>query len=364
MRSAFGKPKIAFLLLFMLFSIGFSVCNVGASPDAETLYVDGFDSTYTEWAESGSSPYIDDSDDYIYESSDGDREGYFTFADTTHSGDIFNSVEIYFECYQVGSGEWFEVWIYDGSSWSDLGDITPGTSYSWKSMNITSKIDSWTKVDACQLYVVYQKTGKPDFVYVRRCYLYVDYTVVYDLNLRVMDWDLTDPMEGAVVYKDSDHMTTDENGWANWTQVGGTVEIQVRYFGYWVNGTSVTMDSNKAIELRCRLYDVKVAVLPNNQQGIIELVNATALNSTQNQIRSGITNATGQIYLTNLPNNILTFTVYAKSDYSIVIGNVTQLITNDEQMLNITADQNYGNISMPWFMAIIAGIALIRRKKR
>jgi len=148
MRSAFGKPKIAFLLLFMLFSIGFSVCNVGASPDAETLYVDGFDSTYMEWAESGSSPYIDDSNDYIYESSDGDREGYFTFADTTHSGDIFNSVEIYLECYQVGSGEWFEVWIYDGSSWSDLGDITPDTSYSWKSMNITSKIDSWTKADA------------------------------------------------------------------------------------------------------------------------------------------------------------------------------------------------------------------------
>jgi len=124
------------------------------------------------------------------------------------------------------------------------------------------------------------------------------------------------------------------------------------------------MDSDKTIDLRCKLYDVKVTVLPDNQQGIIELVNVTVLNSTQNQIKSGITDASGQTYLTNLPNNTLTFTVYAKSDYSIVIGNVTQLITNDEQALGITANQNYGNTSIPWFMTIIAGIILTKGKKR
>jgi len=167
MKSTFGNPRIVFLLSFILLFISINVYGVRASPDKETLYVNGFDSTYTEWSTSGISPYINDSDDYIYAKNGGYTEGYFTFTDTAHSSDTLNSVEICFECYQQGSGEWFEVWIYDGSGWSDMGDIIPDTSYGWKSMDISSKIDSWTKVDACQLYVVYQKAAKADYTFIK-----------------------------------------------------------------------------------------------------------------------------------------------------------------------------------------------------
>jgi len=368
MKSTFRNSRIVFLLLFIFLFINVSVYSVRASPDKETLYVNGFDLTYTDWSTSGISPYINDSDDYIYTMAwDGAEEGNFTFADTVHSGDTFNFVEIYFECYQEGSGEWFDVWIYDGSSWTDIGDITPDSSYSWKSMNVTSKIDSWTKVDSCQIYVVYRKAGKPQNIYVRRCYLDVDYTAGYNLNLRVLDWDLTDAIQGAIVYKDSDYLTSDENGWANWTQVSGTVEIQVKYFGFWVNSTSVTMDSDKTIDLQCRLYDVIVAVQETLQNAILVPANVSVFNgsSTQvNRIATGITNSSGQLFLYNLPNSTLTFTLYAGSDYTLKIGNSTQLVSSEGQSITRTADENYIITSHVYNLIVFVGFVLPHFFKR
>jgi hypothetical protein len=34
-----------------------------------------------------------------------------------------------------------------------------------------------------------------------------------------MDYDLTDAISGAYVYKDNDVLVSDSNGWANWTLV-------------------------------------------------------------------------------------------------------------------------------------------------
>jgi hypothetical protein len=183
----------------------------------------------------------------------------------------------------------------------------------------------------------------------RKSCIYCTYTVApsgYALNLRVMDWDLADVISGATVYKDTDTKTSNGGGWANWTGVSGTVAIQVKYFGFWVNGSfSVTMNADKTINVKCKLYDAIITAKPNNNQGVLYGVNVTAYNNTGNsngKIKSGITaTLTGQVTLTNVPNATLRFIMYAKSDYSIIIANTTQLISSDDYSFNIVANLNY-----------------------
>jgi len=157
-------------------------------------------------------------------------------------------------------------------------------------------------------------------------------SVGYQLNLHVLDYDLADSIASANVFIKNDTnsyiQTSDANGWANWTGVSGTVYINASYYGFWVNGTfSTSVSSDTTLNIRCNLYDVYVQVLPANQQGILYTANVTVFNSTSleaNKICTALSNETGYAYLPNLPNNTLTFTVYAKSDYSLVIANVTQ----------------------------------------
>jgi hypothetical protein len=184
----------------------------------------------------------------------------------------------------------------------------------------------------------------------------------YALNLRAMDWDLTDAISGATVYKDTDTKTSNGNGWANWTSISGMVSVKVSYYGFWVNGTfSVTMDSDKTINVKCKLYDVYVTAKPNNNVGVLSGVNVTAYNNTgtsNGKIKSGITvDYTGQVTLTNLPNATLRFILYVKSDYSIIIANVTKTISSDGQTESIAGTQNYATISMQWLPIVFAFIS-------
>ena len=195
--------------------------------------------------------------------------------------------------------------------------------------------------------------------------------VGYQLNLHVLDYDLTDSISGAYVYIQNDTgsyvQTSDANGWANWTGVSGTVYINASYYGFWVNGTfSTSVSSDTTLNIRCNLYDVYVQVLPANQQGILYTANVTVFNSTSleaNKICTALSNQTGYAYLPNLPNNTLTFTVYAKSDYSLVIANVTRTPTSDEQTLTaIVCDQNYGATLVNWEFIIVPISAILQEK--
>ena len=184
----------------------------------------------------------------------------------------------------------------------------------------------------------------------------------YNLNLRVMDYDLTDAISDALVYKDSDVKTSDSNGWANWTLVSGTVQIKVRYHGFWVNGTfSVTMDSDKTINVQCKLYDVTVLVQEGVQNASLASANVTVYNSTSvqgNKITSGLTGNNGQVQLLNLPNNTLTFTQYGGASYSLVIGNTTQLVSSENQTITLTADQNNINTNNNYSIIAFAGMTI------
>jgi hypothetical protein len=169
----------------------------------------------------------------------------------------------------------------------------------------------------------------------------------YKLNLRILDWDLTDAISNAysTMNNGTDHVqVSDSNGWANYTGLSGTVTVKVQYFGFWVNGTfSVTVDSDKTINVQCKLYDVTVLAQEGTQNAYLTSANATVFNSTSvqgNKIISGITGNNGQVQLLNLPNNTLTFTQYGGASFSLVIGNTTQLISSENQAITLTANQN------------------------
>lgn len=184
----------------------------------------------------------------------------------------------------------------------------------------------------------------------------------YNLNLRVMDYDLIDAISGALVYKDSDVKTSDANGWANWTLVSGTVQIKVQYYGFWVNGTfSLSMNSDKTIYVRCKLYDVTVLVQEGVQNAYLAGANVTVYNSTSvqgNKITSGVTGNNGQVQLLNLPNNTLTFTQYGGASYSLVIGNITQLVSSENQTITLTADQNNVNTNNNYSIIAFVGMTI------
>jgi len=185
------------------------------------------------------------------------------------------------------------------------------------------------------------------------------------LNLRVRNWSLTDAIAGALVYKDSQVQVSSSNGWANWTSVGGIVQIKVQYYGYWVNGTfPVTLDSNKTLDIRANIFNIIVTVMPANQEGVLQSANVTAYNSTQygpsSRIATGLTDANGRVSLQDVPNGTLFFTSYAKSDYSILISESSQMVSTNGQSISLIADQNAGAANMPWEVFFIASFVLSR----
>ena len=187
----------------------------------------------------------------------------------------------------------------------------------------------------------------------------------YSLDLKIMDWDLTDAISNAYVTmtNSTDNVqVSDGNGWANYTGINGTVSIKVQYYGFWVNGTfNVTVSSDTVIYVQCKLYDVTVKIVETQHSAYLVDANVTVFNSTSdeaNKITSGITNSNGIVQLNNLPNNTLTFTQYGGPSYTIVIGNATQLVSSEDQTFTNTADQNFLSTSSNYLIIAFFGITV------
>ena len=250
-------------------------------------------------------------------------------------------------------------WNSTDSTWLTI--LSSLTASQWNNISVTTYLTSETFtirfIDSLKSNDATQSTWQKD------CALLHTWNLGYNLNLRVRDWDLTDSISGALVYKDTDVLTSNGGGWTNWTLVTGTVAVKVKYFGFWVNGTfQVEMTEDKTIDVRCRLYDVTVTVQENVQSAYLVGANVTVFNGTStygNRIKTGITGNNGQVTLTNLPNNTLTFTEYGKSDWSLVIGNATQLVNTENQSITLTSNQN--NLSIQDYhglIGIVVGIII------
>ncbi|MCK4733565.1 MAG: hypothetical protein KAT65_14020, partial [Methanophagales archaeon] len=117
-----------------------------------------------------------------------------------------------------------------------LTDVIPdeGDTYTWKSEDVSTMLDTWTKITDAEMYVVYQKVGGPpsvETIYIRRAYLYVDYTPSADTTPPTYTNDgdnSTGPVtEGAIV---ETHVY--------WTDAGsnlGKAVLRTNKTGEWTN---------------------------------------------------------------------------------------------------------------------------------
>ncbi len=149
--------------------------KTNATGGHEILYVNSFDGSQTDWIEAGASPYLNDQDsNYIYvQSSNKPVEGNFGYADHNQGSGQILSARVYFETKANGNDK-FSVSLYD-DAWQSIGIIDPCSGYNWKYIDVTSYLNSWSKVDNCQVKITYESGSNKREVYVRRSYLDIEY---------------------------------------------------------------------------------------------------------------------------------------------------------------------------------------------
>lgn len=369
--------KNNFALLFLLVCLATTVFSIFSSLDSPTdimvsassiveeVYVNSYDASETGWTRVGSSPYLHNSDaDYIYARTNNRYISKFGFPNSAGSGTI-NNVKIRVEVmntYRAG-GALAEVLLWNGASWVSLGYAGSPDVYSWVEFDVSTILNTWEKINGAKLR--FRSVRQDGTIYVRRATRRVTYTPVvgYNLNLRVMDWDLTDAISGAVVTMNNgtNNVKISNNaGWANYTGVSGSVTVSVAYYGKTVNGTVITVTADTTLALRCKLYDVTIKVMANS--AVLCNTNVTVYDSTNNKIRTGFTNQIGYARLVNLPNATLTVTIY--DGVGNILASISRSITVDEQTESISITQNYSTAQIPTLYILSYGTVTIFAKKR
>ncbi|UCD21171.1 MAG: hypothetical protein JSW08_01330, partial [archaeon] len=141
----------------------------------EQLWVNYCDDWTLDWDNEYNNPYLDDSDSsYIHEVRTSNAiEGHFGFVNsTTDPSRVVSQVILYFECYGDDGDDGFDVWLDsgDGSGYLQIGLVTCTSTvdYIYETINITSRVNTWTEINNTFMYLSYQ--GNDD-VWVRRAYM-------------------------------------------------------------------------------------------------------------------------------------------------------------------------------------------------
>lgn len=146
----------------------------------EQVYINSYSEVNREWTENGSTPYLSNDNDIIYTDLDEYLHDEFGFADPVNIDDILESVVIWFEVSGPSArNDQFVPYIHDGSSWQLLTFIDPDTNgYAWYNQDISSILDTWTKITNAKLRCRYNRSGSPStqIIYIRRAYLLITYT--------------------------------------------------------------------------------------------------------------------------------------------------------------------------------------------
>ena len=176
------KLLLSSLLVFLLTS------PVWAA--TETLYVNSYSGVRQEWTtRNPPSPYLaNETTGYIHEASAASmEEGDFGFTNSGVGTGTINSVYLYFECQSDEGDEGFDVYLDTGSGFSNAGNVTATSvgTYAWETLNVSTALDSWAKIDAVTMYLDTTKIGNGSPTYVRRCYIYVDYATPRGITVEV-----------------------------------------------------------------------------------------------------------------------------------------------------------------------------------
>ncbi len=120
------------------------------------LYVDIFDNTRTGWTRHGTDPYLDAQDyptEYVWMGLDRTGSiGDFGFQNSSKSSETINSVTLGVYAWKENSQDTLWVHLWDNSSWGNAHNVTR-TSAGWTEFDVTSRLDTWAKIDIAKIYL-------------------------------------------------------------------------------------------------------------------------------------------------------------------------------------------------------------------
>ncbi|MEM4704267.1 MAG: hypothetical protein QXJ02_04290 [Candidatus Bathyarchaeia archaeon] len=129
---------------------------------AYTYLVNAFSNTFSEWQKMGSSPYLNAVDapaNFVRRASGANKRiGYFDFQDSgAEKAETLDRV--YLELYLRASDDpetgfpSLKAFVYNGQSWTAFNIPADSLFWAWKTVDVTSVIDCWEKVDGCRVYL-------------------------------------------------------------------------------------------------------------------------------------------------------------------------------------------------------------------
>ena len=123
------------------------------------LYVNSFDWNKTDWGTIGTEPYLDaievglpEADNLIATDTADNLEGDFGFTDSGKSTETIITVTVQVYGKQTNDKS-LEVYGWNGSSWTSLGDLSLTSSYGWVNYTATTLLDTWAKIDGAKIYL-------------------------------------------------------------------------------------------------------------------------------------------------------------------------------------------------------------------
>ena len=140
------------------------------------LYVDSFNNTNHQWTTSGTSPYLNNGNSYIYASHNGYIEGWFGFQNLTLPS-FAQLFSVNFYCHSTGD-DYFAFQLYDGHKtygWYNVTGLPTNTNtYGWVSYDVPNVITSMQQLNNLKIQIKYvQVGGSASTVYIQTCQLHV-----------------------------------------------------------------------------------------------------------------------------------------------------------------------------------------------
>jgi len=163
-RAGWQRLFIALLLVFVL-ADGFlgvllpiQIPEVRADPDVASvqLWVDGFTDRVSDgWDKIGSSPYLDAQDqpnNYIDSTASDKDIGDFTFEDLPSTAVSVVNVTLYVYLKTFPFAGKVRIYVWDGS-WQHVGDLGSYNNWNWKTLDLSSVLDTVDEVNNAKMYI-------------------------------------------------------------------------------------------------------------------------------------------------------------------------------------------------------------------
>lgn len=217
------------------------------------LYVNSYDSTYTQWSVVSSSPYLDDGTSSLITSfSAGAKMGWFSFPDM--SSKASEIVYAYLATYSIDNNEisgGATVTLSDGSSWHNHTIGFTGTSeWEWHYEDVTSFLNTPAKVNAAKIMATKSSGYGQGTISIAAAALLVYYNCEITTDDNIEEgfthwgescWDIN---EVTWDYNEANHymnMTVSVSGFYHWGGVGIMQGTKPYGWGHapWYNGTGM-----------------------------------------------------------------------------------------------------------------------------